>query len=429
MQRQDPRYDAYLRILNRELIPAMGCTEPIAIAYCAAMARAVLGKLPERVVIEASGNIIKNVKSVIVPHTNGHRGIKAAAAIGILAGDESKRLEVLSDICEEHIRALPAYLADTDFEVRPTNGKLLLEIAVHAYGGGSHALVRIANAHTNIVYIEKDGVVLQQQADGAGGGPEPEARPDYDLLSVEGIYAFAIGADTADVAEVLDRQIAYNTAIAEEGLRGDYGANIGAVLLKSQGGDVRSRAKARAAAGSDARMNGCDLPVIINSGSGNQGITASLPVIEYARELGASKDTLYRALLISNLCAIHQKTGIGALSAYCGAVSAGAGAGAGIAYLYGGQYREIAHTIVNTLAITSGIVCDGAKASCAAKIATAVDAGILGYDMFLNGQQFLSGDGLVSSGVESTIRNIGRLGREGMRETDKEIIEIMTCDM
>lgn len=429
MERQDLRYDAYMRILKEELIPAMGCTEPIAIAYCAAMARSVLGMLPERVVVEASGNIIKNVKSVIVPNTNGHRGIQAAAAIGILAGDETRKLEVLSCVSESQKQALSDYLGRTAFEVRPTGGNLLLEIAVWAYGGGSCALVRIANAHTNIVQIEKDGVSLQREVSAENGPSQEEDKPDYALLSVEGIYAFALGADLGDVTEVLDRQIAYNTAIADEGLRGDYGANIGSVLLKSYGEDVRNRAKARAAAGSDARMNGCDLPVIINSGSGNQGITASLPVIEYARALGAPKEKLYRALLISNLCAIHQKTGIGALSAYCGAVSAGAGAGAGIAYLHGGTYREVAHTIVNTLAITSGIVCDGAKASCAAKIAMAVEAGILGYDMFLNGQQFLHGDGLVSSGVEDTIRNIGRLGREGMRETDREIIRMMTCDM
>ncbi|MEA5060010.1 MAG: L-serine ammonia-lyase, iron-sulfur-dependent, subunit alpha [Candidatus Pelethousia sp.] len=430
MKRDDPRYDVYVHILKRELIPAMGCTEPIAIAYCAAMARAVLGTLPERVVVEVSGNIIKNVKSVIVPNTNGHRGIQAAAAIGILAGDETKKLEVLSHVSDAQKQALPDYLQKTAIEVRPTDGNFLLEIGVYAYAGDSHALVRIANAHTNIVQIERNGKQLQWQESAESVKPMDAAdKTAYDLLSIEGIYAFALGAELRDVAETLDRQIAYNTAIAEEGLRGDYGANIGSVLLKSYGQDTRNRAKARAAAGSDARMNGCDLPVIINSGSGNQGITASLPVVEYAQDLGTSKEELYRALLISNLCAIHQKTGIGALSAYCGAVSAGAGAGAGIAYLRGGKYREVAHTIVNTLAITSGIVCDGAKASCAAKIATAVDAGILGYDMFLNGQQFLSGDGLVSSGVENTICNIGRLGREGMRETDREIIQMMTCDM
>ena len=434
MGREDKRYPIYLQILQQELVPAMGCTEPIAVAYCAAVARHVLGMLPERVRITVSGNIIKNVKSVIVPNTDGHRGLEAAAAIGILAGNPWKKLEVISRVGESEKKALEDFLHNTPIHVRPAENGLVLDIRVEVYKGDASASVRIANAHTNIIQIQKDGIDLPISQFMAASPEDNQAKqqenkPDYSQLSVEGIYAFALGANIQDVQPVLDRQIAYNTAIAEEGLRGDYGANIGSVLLESYGQDVRNRAKARAAAGSDARMNGCELPVVINSGSGNQGLTASLPVIEYARALGASQESLYRALLISNLCAIHQKSGIGALSAYCGAVSAGAGAGAGIAYLKGGGYIGVAHTIVNTLAITSGIVCDGAKASCAAKIATAVDAGILGYDMFLQGQQFYCGDGLVASGVENTIHNIARLGREGMRETDREIIQMMTCDM
>ena len=278
MGRDDVRYLTYIRILQRELVPAMGCTEPIAIAYCAAVARSVLGALPDRVIVEASGNIIKNVKSVIVPNTDGHRGIEAAAAIGILAGDPGKKLEVLSQVKDEQKKALPAYLANTAFEVRPAENGLVLDLKVQVFSGASQAAVRIANAHTNIVSIEKDGqpVPLGQLAQ--GDAPREEAdKPDYDLLSVEGIYSFAMGADIADVKDVLDRQIAFNTAISQEGLRGDYGANIGSVLLESYGDEVRNRAKARAAAGSDARMNGCELPVVINSGSGNQGLTASLP--------------------------------------------------------------------------------------------------------------------------------------------------------
>ena len=335
MGRDDVRYLTYIRILQRELVPAMGCTEPIAIAYCAAVARSVLGALPDRVIVEASGNIIKNVKSVIVPNTDGHRGIEAAAAIGILAGDPGKKLEVLSQVKDEQKKALPAYLANTAFEVRPAENGLVLDLKVQVFSGASQAAVRIANAHTNIVSMEKDGqpVPLGQLAQ--GDAPREEAdKPDYDLLSVEGIYSFAMGADIADVKDVLDRQIAFNTAISQEGLRGDYGANIGSVLLESYGDEVRNRAKARAAAGSDARMNGCELPVVINSGSGNQGLTASLPVIEYAQTLHVTQEQLYRALLISNLCAIHQKSGIGALSAYCGAVSAGAGAGAGLSLIH-----------------------------------------------------------------------------------------------
>ena len=426
MGRDDVRYLTYIRILQRELVPAMGCTEPIAIAYCAAVARSVLGALPDRVIVEASGNIIKNVKSVIVPNTDGHRGIEAAAAIGILAGDPGKKLEVLSQVKDEQKKALPAYLANTAFEVRPAENGLVLDLKVQVFSGASQAAVRIANAHTNIVSMEKDGqpVPLGQLAQ--GDAPREEAdKPDYDLLSVEGIYSFAMGADIADVKDVLDRQIAFNTAISQEGLRGDYGANIGSVLLESYGDEVRNRAKARAAAGSDARMNGCELPVVINSGSGNQGITVSVPVIEYAKALAVPKDRLYRALALSNLIAIHEKTGIGRLSAYCGAVSAGCAAGCGIAYLQGADLKAISHTLVNSLAIVSGIICDGAKPSCAAKIASSVQAGIMGYHMYQNGQQFRGGDGIVTKGVENTIRNVSQLGREGMRETDKEIVKIM----
>ena len=256
-------------------------------------------------------------------------------------------------------------------------------------------------------------------------GESEEGLTDRSCLDMESIWDFINTVDIEDIREVIGRQIEYNTAIAEEGLRGDYGANIGTVLLKTYGDDVRTRAKAMAAAGSDARMNGCELPVIINAGSGNQGMTCSLPVLEYAKDRGADEDKTYRALALSNLVAIHQKTGIGRLSAYCGAVSAGAAAGAGIAYLCGGGYQEIIHTVVNALAIVSGMVCDGAKASCAAKIAASVDAGILGYNMFLNGQQFYAGDGIVTKGVEATISNIGRLGKEGMRETNEEIIKMM----
>ena len=408
MEKNDICYKTYVEILERELVPAMGCTEPIALAYCSAKARAVLGALPDKVLVEVSGNIVKNVKSVIVPNSGGRRGIEAAAAAGILAGREDLELEVLSKVTEEQ-KAL-----DTPY---------LLDMAVTVEKDGSTARVRIAQEHTNIVQISKNGKILFEKT---AGEEDEEYVPDYSLLTIEKIYDFADTADLQDVKAVLDRQIEYNTAIAEEGLRGDYGANIGRVLMEEYGDRIENRAKAMAAAGSDARMNGCDLPVIINSGSGNQGMTASLPVIEYAKELQSGSEKLYRALLLSNLVTLHQKTGIGRLSAYCGAVSAGAGAGAGIAYLEGGSLEVIAHTLVNALAITSGIVCDGAKASCAAKIAVAVDTGILGYKMFQRGQQFYGGDGLVAKGVENTIRNIGRLGKDGMRETDKEIIRIMT---
>ncbi len=424
MEKEKLCYQTYVAILKRELVVAMGCTEPIALAYCAAKARAVLGQIPDKVIVETSGNIIKNVKSVIVPNTNGEKGIESAVAIGIIAGDENLELEVLSNVTEQQKKEFLEYKKTTKIQVKQAESDLLLDIIVKVYKGDSYAIVRISNAHSNVVYIEKDGDVL---LDNGVVQQVQEDVPDYSLLSVQGIYDFAQTADIEDVKEVLDRQIEYNSAIAEEGLKNNYGANIGSVLLETYGDDIRNRAKAKAAAGSDARMSGCELPVVINSGSGNQGMTVSLPVIEYAKELNIEKEKLYRALILSNLIAIHKKTGIGYLSAYCGAISAGAAAGAGIAYLKGGSYEDITHTIVNALAITSGIICDGAKASCAAKIAAAVDAGIFGYDMYLKGQQFYGGDGIVSKGIENTIKNIGRLGKDGMRETDKEILKIMTC--
>ena len=423
MERNDIVYRTYLEILRRELISAMGCTEPVALAYCAAVARATLGALPDRITVEASGNIIKNVKSVVVPNTGGQRGIAAAVCIGALAGDERAGLEVLVHVGQKDMERLVSYMAETPVTVKSLTSENLLDMIVTVYNGTSSAKVRIANEHTRIVRIEKDGRTLQENdvrpEENTGG------LPDYGMLTVEKIWDFACTCDPEDVRDMLDRQIDQNKAIAEEGLRKDYGANIGKVLLKT-GSDVRTRARAYAAAGSDARMNGSELPVVICSGSGNQGLTASLPVIVYAEELRVSREKLYRALLISTLVTIHAKSGIGRLSAYCGAVSAGAGAGCGIAYLLGGNERDIAHTIVNALAITSGIVCDGAKSSCAAKIATAVETGIFGFEMYRNGQQFYAGDGLVVKGVENSIENFGRLARIGMRGTDEEIIRLMT---
>lgn len=425
MERTSSVYKTYVEILKRELVCAMGCTEPIAIAYCAAVARQALGLLPEEMEIAASGNIIKNVKSVIVPNTGGLRGIAAAAAIGALAGDAEAGLQVLSHVTKEQIAALPGYLEQTKFQITAAESEYLLDIEVTARAKGHFATVRAVREHTNIVLVETDaGVVFAK--DPQAEEDAPDDAPDYALLNVADICEFADACDLEDVAPVLQRQLSCNCAIAEEGLRGDYGACIGKILLASGPDDVRTKARAYAAAASDARMNGCDLPVVINSGSGNQGITASVPVYVYAKELQVSEEKLYRALLVSNLVTLHEKNGIGRLSAYCGAVSAGAGAGAGITYLYGGGCREISHTIVNALAVTSGMVCDGAKSSCAAKIAMAVEAGILGFEMFRSGRQFYGGDGLVAKGVENSIANFSRLGRVGMRETDREIIRIMT---
>ena len=422
MKKTDEKYQAYIQILKEELVPAMGCTEPIALAYAGAKAREVLGCVPDKVLVEASGSIIKNVKSVIVPNTNHLKGIPAAVTAGIIAGKAEKELEVIAEVTPDEIEQMITFLKETPITVEHIDQGITFDIVLTLYKEDSYAKVRIANYHTNIVHIEKDGEVI---FDIPVEGENEEGLTDRSLLDMKSIWNFINTVDVADIKEVIGRQIEYNTAIADEGLRGDYGANIGSVLLSAYGDDVRTRAKARAAAGSDARMNGCELPAIINAGSGNQGMTCSLPVLEYAKELNVTEEKKYRALALSNLTAIHQKTGIGRLSAYCGAVSAGAAAGAGIAYLCGGGYEEVIHTVVNALAIVSGMVCDGAKASCAAKIAASVDAGILGYNMYLNGQQFYAGDGIVTKGVEATIQNIGRLGKEGMRETNEEIIKMM----
>ena len=418
------KYQDYINVLKEELIPAMGCTEPIAIAYAGAIAREHLGCLPERVEIEVSGNIIKNVKSVIVPNTGGLRGIEVAAAAGIVAGDAAKELKVISEVSTEAVAVIHKFLESTPITVNFSDSKKIFDIMITVYGNGHSAYVRICEFHTNIVEIrEDDKYVLQKDI----AVEDSLGFTDRGFMNVQEIIEFADTARIEDVKDILDLQIECNVNISEEGLAGDYGANIGKVLLKTYGtDDVKIRAKAKAAAGSDARMNGCEMPVVINSGSGNQGITASIPVIEYAKELGLSDEKRYRALLVSNLITIHLKSGIGRLSAYCGAVSAGCASGAGIAYLYGGGVDEVSHTIVNSLAITSGIICDGAKASCAAKIATAIDAGILGYNMYKEGQQFYGGDGIVSKGVENTIKNVGQLAKEGMATTDQEILKIMT---
>ncbi len=423
MEKTDIRYQTYLSILKEELIPAMGCTEPIALAYGAAKAREVLGCLPERVLLQVSGSIIKNVKSVIVPNTNQLKGIPAAAAAGIIAGRSEKELEVISEVTEDEKEDINEFLNKVQIDVEHVETGHVFDILITEYAKEDVVKLRIADFHTNIVLIEKNGEVLYEKKLEEKASDDDKA--DRSLLNMESIWEFAQTVDTADVKEVLERQIRYNTAISEEGILGDYGANIGSVLLSAYGNSVQVRAKAKAAAGSDARMNGCELPVIINSGSGNQGITCSIPVIEYAKELMVGKEKLYRALTLSNLVAIHQKTGIGTLSAYCGAVSAGAGAGAGIAYLCGGDYEAVIHTVVNALAIVSGIVCDGAKASCAAKIAASVDAGILGYQMYTHGQEFKGGDGIVMHGIEATIRSVGQLGKEGMKATNEEIIRLM----
>ncbi len=426
MQKTDPRYQSYISILKAELVPAAGCTEPIAIAFAAAKARSVLGKMPDRVHIIVSGNIIKNVKSVIVPNTGGMKGIRSAAAAGIAAGDDAKILEVIASVDAEGRERIKQFLETVPITVNPADNDLVFDIDLTVFAGSESARVRITDYHTNIVRIEKNGEVVyvpeRVTFDTEGGSVITEK----DAMTIKEIIDFAQTVDLEDIGETVIRQIRYNSAIAEEGLTNDYGACVGKALIKTFGRDVRTRAMAYPAAGSDARMSGCELPVIIVSGSGNQGMTASLPVVVYADEYGKTDEELIRAVIVSDLITIHQKSWIGRLSAFCGAISAGCGAAAGIAFLMGGGYDEIAHTLVNSLAIISGVVCDGAKASCAGKIAAAVNAGLLGYSIYMCGSQFYAGDGIVSKGVENTIKNVGRLGSDGMRETDKEIIRIMT---
>ncbi len=413
--------EAYCTLLHRELIPATGCTEPIAIAYAAALLRKTLGTLPERMEIGVSGNILKNAKSVVVPGTGGKKGIAAAAAAGAVAGDSERLLEVIDGISDAQREEIETYLRTAKLTVSCVEDGLTLDIRITGYNASDSAYVRIAGAHTNVVRIERNGETLLD-VPVVQAGHESDAP---DALNTADIVTFADSIDLDLVRAPLMRQLALNMAIAEHGMTQGCGANIGRVLLCEGTGDIVVRARAYAAAGSDARMSGAELPVVIVSGSGNQGITASVPIVIWARERGFSEDALLRALIVSDLVTIHQKTGIGRLSAFCGAVCAGCGAGAGIAYLEGGGYDGVAHTVVNALAIISGMVCDGAKASCAAKIAVAVDAGILGYRMYTQKKEFLSGDGIVVKGVDNTIRNIGRLAKDGMRETETEILSMM----
>ena len=422
MKKGDFLYQQYINILKEELRPAMGCTEPIAMAYAAARARKILGATPDKVRLFVSGNIIKNVKSVVVPNTGGLHGMAAAVCAGIVAGDADKELQVISSVPKEKHAEIKAYMEQLDLDIQPAYSDLVFDIDVIEYAGGDCVRLRIVNHHTNVVLIEKNGEKLLEL-------PVTESSEDQltdkSCLTIEKIVEFADCLDVEDVREYVGEQIRCNLDIAEEGLRGDWGANIGTVILRRQGDSVAKKASAWAAAGSDARMSGCEKPVMIVSGSGNQGITASVPVAVYAKETGASEEMLLKAVALSNLVTIHQKAGIGRLSAYCGAISAGCGAGAGIAYLNGGDAHAIAHTVVNAIAILSGTICDGAKPSCAAKIAAAVDAGILGYHMYLEGQQFYGGDGIVTKGVDNTVYNVGKLAREGMRQTDRTILEIM----
>lgn len=422
MRKGSKIYQDYLNILYEELIPATGCTEPIAVAYASALAKEVLGILPDKVEVMVSGNVLKNVKSVVVPNTKGMCGIKAACAIGMIAGDASKKLEVIAKVTDEQIEFVKKILHKDIITVKYADTPYIYDIIITMYKGKDKSYVRIVDYHTNVVTIKLNDKDLCIKGFSV---KEKNSLTNLNILTVEKIVEFAEILDINDVKELFDMQIAYNMAIAEEGLKNDYGATIGKIILKYSAKDMNSKAIAYAATASDARMNGCEMPVVINSGSGNQGITASVPLVIFARELGISKDRLYRALVVSNLVSIHIKSQIGVLSAYCGAVSAGSGVASGISYLLGGNLDSVSHTIVNALAINSGIICDGAKSSCAAKIASSVQGGLLALTMYNEGKEFYDGDGIVKKGVENTINNIGKIVRDGMSNTDKEIIKIM----
>lgn len=419
-------YRVYEDILIEELQVAMGCTEPIAIAYASAIAKNALGVAPVKVVIKLSGNIIKNVKSVIVPSTGGMHGIESAVSAGVVSGRYDLRLELLSTLTYGDIAAVEDFKNNTEIIIEELDSACNFDLLIEAQADGHTARVRISDYHTNVVLVERDGADLTSKyrnEEREIGNSLKSA--DRSLLNVKNIVEFAETADLSRIKPYIIRQVDMNMAIAREGLTNDYGATIGKILYKNGNAPIKDKLKAYASAGSDARMSGCELPVCIISGSGNQGITASVPVAVYAYENGIDEDEMIRAILVSDLITVHQKTGIGTLSAYCGAISAGCGAGAGICYLRGGRFHEIAHTLVNAVAILSGTICDGAKASCAAKIAMAVEAGYMGCEMANANKQFYGGDGIVTKGVENTIRNVGMLAREGMSGTDKEIIKIM----
>ncbi len=415
-------YENCLTILKNELIVALGCTEPIAIAYAAARARETLADTPVQCVVRCSGNIVKNVMGVTVPNSGGMRGIDTAAVLGIVGGDPARELQVLENVTPEHIEKTKALLREgfCTCELAADVENLYIEVSLKGAAGHTSA-VELRDRHSNITRIARDGKTLF-----SGLREQTLEQGDKSLLTVETILAFADEAALSDIEGPIARQIEYNTAISNEGLTGCYGAQAGRVLLHTgRPDDLRTRAKAAAAAGSDARMSGCPLPVVINSGSGNQGITITMPLVEYAKAYGVGQERLYRALAAANLIAVHQKKYIGSLSAYCGAVSAACGAGAGIAYMLGGSYELISRTITNTIATIGGMVCDGAKPSCAAKIASAVECALLGLSLAQEGHVFQPGEGMVKETVEQTIESIGRMGRVGMHETDIEILNIM----
>ena len=414
--------ETYRQILEEELQEATGCTEPIALALAGAKAREVLGNLPDRADVYCSGNIIKNVKAVVVPNSGGIKGIDTAVVLGMTAGDASVGLQVISKVTDEQKKELKDHLKQIKVSCHLATNVPSLYIRIEAGKGNDSALVEIQQTHSNFTRIERNGEVLFEKE----CTDEESVGADKSLMNVKDILEYAETVDLDEVKDVIERQIRDNTAICEEGLKNSWGEEVGRTLMDClESCDVRTRARAKAAAGSDARMNGCPMAVVINSGSGNQGMTVSLPVIEYAKEWNVSHEKLIRALVLANLIALHQKRYIGYLSAYCGAVSAATGAGCGICWLRGGSYEQICQVITNSIAVVGGMVCDGAKSSCAGKISIAVETALLGVDMAFSGHVYRSGEGMVKDDIEKTIEAYGRMAAKGMKETDIEILNIM----
>lgn len=417
-------YESIVQLLKAELVPALGCTEPIAIAYAAAKARELLGMKPDKLVAECSGNIIKNVMGVIVPNSGGNKGIAIAAILGALAGDPNAELKVLESVHPKDIMEAKRLESQGYCKCLLAEGVNNLYIRMLAEAGEESAEVVISETHTHIIKLVKNGKVIFDEEKERG-----EKIEEYSSIDLSEIIEFADLADIEELREIFDRQIKYNTEISIEGLKGKYGANIGKTLIRTGNANLYSRIKGKVAAGSDARMNGCNMPVVINSGSGNQGMAVSIPVIEYATEKMLPEEKLYRALIVSNLVSIYIKKKIGSLSAFCGASSAAAAAGAGIGYLKGWSLTAMEEIIESTLVNVGGLICDGAKSTCAAKLATALDAMLLAMEMIETGNHFGKKEGLKGFNAEETVSNVCYVGRNGMSETDKNILRIMTGEI
>ena len=421
MEKHDSTYEAYCKILHAELVPAMGCTDPIVIAFCAAKAKEVLGCMPEKTELQVSGNLVKNAKCVVVPNTDGLIGMRAAAAAGLVGGDPAVALEVLSSVKPEQKAEIRSYMETAEITIGPTDGRESLEVIATVYGGGHSAKCRIARSYSNVVLLEKDGQVLFEAplSDSPGGGT------DKSVLKVKDIVEFAKICDLKDVEEPLKRQVEYNMAAAEAGFAGDWGGRVGKTILQSRPAGIRTKAVASAAAGIDARMGGCTVPIIIIAGSGDQGLTASIPTITYAKELGKSEEEMLRALLVADLVGIEERFYTGTMSAYCGCLCAASGAGAGIAFLLGMGADAVARVVNTGLGMLPGMICDGAKPACAGKAAMAIESMMLAIDMEQAGTGFRGGDGILFEDADWTIRAVGRVAAEGMLETDKVIQDVM----